>query len=260
MDPFSIEKSCVAAFKDHFSGHAALYAQYRPHYPDELFQWIASKSPARQLVWDCATGNGQAAVGLAKYFNRVIATDASDKQIAETEDHPKIQYEVADAEHAPLQNHTADAVTVAAAAHWFTLDPFYKEVRRVLKPGGLLALWAYNVCQITPDVQKVIGQLYHDIIGSYWPVERHHVDLNYSDFAFPFSEIAAPKFEMKADYTLDQLIGYLHTWSAVQRYMTATGKDPLDLIMPDLTTAWGDPAHTHTITWPIFMRVGYGVA
>lgn len=250
----------MSDFKDHFSGHAALYARYRPRYPEELFQWIASKAPGRQLVWDCATGNGQAAVGLAKYFDHVIATDASDKQIAEAEDHPKIHYEVADAEHAPLQDHMADAVTVAAAAHWFNLDPFYKEVKRVLKPGGLLALWAYTVCQITPAVQEVMGPFYHDIIGPYWPVERHHVDVNYSDFAFPFSEIVAPKFEMKADYTLAQWVGYLHTWSAVQRYVTASGKDPVSLILSDLSIAWGDPAMARTITWPLFMRVGYEVA
>lgn len=250
----------MSEFKDYFSGHAALYAQYRPQYPDKLFQWIASKAPSRQLVWDCATGNGQAAVGLSKYFDTVIATDASDKQIAEAEDRPNIHYEVANAEHSPLQDHAADVVTVAAAAHWFDLGLFYKEVRRVLKPGGLLVLWAYNVCQITPDVQSVMEHLYHDIIGLYWPAERHHVDVNYSDFDFPFQEIVAPNFEMTVDYTLEQLVGYLHTWSAVQRYMTATGKDPLDLIMPDLTKAWGDPLQHRAITWPIFMRAGYGVA
>lgn len=144
----------MSDFKDHFSGHAALYAQYRPQYPDDLFQWIATKAPARHLVWDCATGNGQAAVGLANYFEKVVATDASDKQIAEAQDLPNIHYEVADATHAPLHDHTADAVTVAAAAHWFDLDLFYKEVKRVLKPGGLLALWAYNVCQITPECKQ----------------------------------------------------------------------------------------------------------
>lgn len=247
----------MSEFKDHFSGHAALYARYRPHYPDEMFQWIASKVPARQLVWDCATGNGQAAVGLSKYFDHVIATDASDTQIAEAEDHLKIHYEVADADHAPLQGHTADAVTVAAAAHWLNLDVFYKEVRRVLKPGGLLALWAYTVCQITPEVQEVLGHLYNDIIGPYWPAERHHVDVNYRDLNFPFTEIVVPKFEMKADYTLEQLVGYLHTWSAVQRHITANGKDPLELILPDLNNAWGDPAQSRTIIWPIFMRAGF---
>lgn len=249
----------MSLFKDHFSAHAALYAQYRPHYPDELFQWIADKSPARQLVWDCATGNGQAATGLAKYFNRVIATDASDRQIAEAEDCPNIHYEVAGAEHAPLVDHAADAVTVAAAAHWLDLDLFYKEVRRVLKPGGLLALWAYTVCQITPEVQNIISHLYSDVIGAYWPVERHHVDVNYSDLAFPFVEIAAPQFDMRTDYTLEQLLGYLRTWSAVQRYITANGKDPLDTILPDLTKVWGDPAQSRTITWPIFMRVGCAI-
>lgn len=246
----------MSDFKDHFSGHAALYAQYRPRYPDALFQWIASKAPARHLVWDCATGNGQAAVGLTQYFDKVIATDASDKQIAEAEDHPKIHYEVADCEHAPLQDHSVDAVTVAAAAHWFNLDSFYKEVRRVLKPGGVLALWAYTVCQITPEVQNVIGHFHNDIVGPYWPQGRHYVDGNYSDLAFPFSEIAAPPFEIKAEWNMDQLVGYLHTWSAVQRYMTATGKDPVDLVMPDLLKAWGDPTQPRMITWPIFMRVG----
>jgi hypothetical protein len=64
-------KRKTISFEDHFSSHSQQYAQYRPKYPDELYTYLASLAPARSLAWNCGTGNGQAALGLAKHFDVV---------------------------------------------------------------------------------------------------------------------------------------------------------------------------------------------
>jgi len=101
-------------FKDHFSKQAADYAIFRPGYPQELFVYLGSVAPSRRLAWDCATGNGQAAVGLAAVFDRVMATDASEKQIANAQQHERVEYGVAPAENSGIQSETIDLVMVAA--------------------------------------------------------------------------------------------------------------------------------------------------
>ena len=90
------------AFKDHFSKQAADYATFRPRYTQKLFDYLGTIAPSRQLAWDCGTGNGQAAVGLASIFNRVIATDASEKQIANAQSHEKVAYRIAPAENSGI--------------------------------------------------------------------------------------------------------------------------------------------------------------
>src|SRR5215831_1555408 len=144
------------AFKDHFSAHATDYRAFRPSYPAELFTFLASAAPARDLAWDCGTGNGQAAVALAEHFARVFATDASAEQVKNAEPHPRVEYAVAPAEKCPLPDHTADLVTVAQALHWFDFDRFYAEVRRVARPGGLLAVTCYYEPSVGPGVDPVL--------------------------------------------------------------------------------------------------------
>ena len=123
-------------FADHFSRISAGYAAYRPGYPEALFDAVARAAPARRLAWDCATGTGQAAVGLAGRFQRVIATDASRRQVRDGVPHPRVRYAATEAERSALRTRSADLVTVAQALHWLDLEPFYAEVRRVLVPGG----------------------------------------------------------------------------------------------------------------------------
>src|SRR5437867_8320752 len=142
-------------FKDHFSKQAADYAKFRPRYPRELFEYLGSVAPSRALAWDCATGNGQAAVELAKVFNRVIATDASEKQIANARSHEIVEYRVAPAENSGIGSETIDLIMVAQALHWFDLDRFYTEGRRVLKLDGVLAASAYNLLHIEPVVDDI---------------------------------------------------------------------------------------------------------
>jgi ubiquinone/menaquinone biosynthesis C-methylase UbiE len=242
--------------KDHFSGHADRYEAFRPTYPDALFAYLSSLGTLRELAWDCATGNGQAAVALAPYFTTIIATDASQKQIDHARPCANVQYRVAPADGVPLADASVDLVTVAQALHWFDLPRFYDEVRRVARPGGLIAVWCYQLHTITPEVDAIVERYYADIVGADWPPERRLVEEGYRTLAFPFDEVAPPPFQMVHRWPLDQILGYLGSWSATQRYQKRTGADPLDLIRGELALAWGDPENTRDVTWPLHLRIG----
>ena len=242
-------------FKDHFSKQAADYAKFRPRYPQKLFEYLGSVAPNRGLAWDCGTGNGQAAVGLATVFDRVIATDASEKQIANARSHERVEYRVTRAEKSDLESASIDLIMVAQALHWFDLDRFYDEVRQVLKPDGVLAASAYNLLRVQPAIDEVVNRYYYEVVGPFWPPERELVE-NFADLPFPFHEIDPPKFEMTAQWNLDHLIGYLRTWSSTQRFMAAKGSDPLEQITDQLGNAWGDPQQVRNVVWPLTVRIG----
>lgn len=243
-------------FKDHFSGHADEYTRYRPSYPAELFNWHAQRAPAHALAWDCATGSGHAALGLVAHFDAVIATDASPEQIANAHAHPRVRYAVASAEDSGIAARSVDLIAVGQALHWFDFSAFYAEAARVLRPGGVLAAWGYGLMQVSPAVDAAVWRLYEPIVGAYWPPERRHVEEQYRTLPFPLYEIAVPEFVMKVDWTLAQLVGYLGTWSALQRYRQERGADPLVLIADALAVAWGDAETRRRVRWPLFMRAG----
>ena len=245
-----------SGFKDHFSTHAEDYARSRPTYPDELFAFVASLPAERGLAWDVGTGNGQAAVGLAAHFDRVIATDPSEEQLRSAFQHDRVEYRRATAEDSGLQAHSADAVTVAQAAHWFDLDRFYDEVRRVLKPGGAVAIWCYILTRVSPEVDTVIDRYYYETVGPYWPRERRLVDDGYASLPFPFDEVPAPEMEIRLTWTLDDMLAYLRTWSPTRLYVKANGVDPVSLVEPELAAVWGEHDAQRTVTWPIKMRAG----
>lgn len=244
-------------FKDHFSGHAGQYTLYRPGYPQDMFRTLAALAPDLECVWDCATGNGQAALGLAGHFSRVEATDASAKQIAEAVAHPRVHYSVASAEASGLPDASVSLVCVAQAMHWFDLERFYAEARRVAKPEAVLAACTYESCSVTPEVDRITAGLYSGALAGYWPPERRHVELGYQDLPFPFTEIQVPAFQMQADWTLAHYLGYLRTWSAVQAYIRKDGEDPVRAIEQELAEAWADPAVVRTVRWPLNMRIGW---
>lgn len=243
------------SFKDHFSKQAADYAKFRPRYPQKLFDYLGSIAPSRQFAWDCGTGNGQAAVGLASVFDRVIATDASEKQIANAQSRKLVDYRVAPAENSGIESETLDLIMVAQALHWFDLGRFYAEARRVLKPDGILAASAYNLLRIEPVIDHIVNRYYYEVVGPFWPAERKLVE-QFADLPFPFREIGPPKFEMTAQWNLDHLLGYLQTWSSTQRFIAAKGTDPLEQIIDELRTAWGDSQQTRNVTWPLVLRIG----
>lgn len=245
----------MTGFKDHFSAHAALYRQSRPRYPDTLFHWLAEQAPGRERAWDCATGNGQAALALAGHFAQVIATDASAEQIAHAERAAGVTYRVAAAERSGLGADGVDLITVAQAAHWFDLPAFYEEVRRVARAGAVLALWCYGLARISPAVDAVIDGYYHGTVGSYWPPERRHVESGYRDLPFPLTELQPPTFTMRAEWSLPQLLDYLGSWSATRRCAALSGADPLQRLAPELAAAWGEHDR-RSVEWPLAIRVG----
>lgn len=245
------------SFKDHFSGHAADYSRFRPDYPAELFAWLAAQTPARERAWDCATGSGQAACGLAPHFAEVIATDASAPQVENARPCRGVRYAVASAEASGLVDATIDLITVAQALHWFDLPRFYAEVSRVLRPGGVIAVWTYNLFRLDPAIDALVDRFYSETVGDYWPFERRLVEGGYRDLPFPFAAVEpVPEFRMQSAWSLDHLTGYLGTWSAVRRYREAKGVDPVAELRPALAAVWGDAERERAVQWPLALRVG----
>jgi SAM-dependent methyltransferase len=243
------------SFLDLFSQQAALYAEFRPEYPPELFAWLASTATGRRAAWDCATGSGQAALGLARQFEGVVASDASVKQLAHARQAANVRYFVGAAEAVPLASASLDLVTAAQAAHWFDLGRFYAEARRVLRPGGTLALWCYPLMRIEPQVDQVIDYLYEDVCGPYWNEQRRLVERCYADLPFPFQALTTPPFAMTVQWRLRDLAGYLLSWSAVQAFQRAKGYSPLREVEDALSSAWGDPQTRRAARWPVCLRV-----
>lgn len=244
----------MTAFPDHFSGQAGDYARFRPGYPAHLFAWLAGAAPGRERAWDCGTGSGQAARGLAEHFREVVATEPSAAQLAHAAPHPRVRYVRAVAESAPLRAASVDLVAVAQALHWFDLDRFYGEVRRVARPGALLAVWTYGLARVSPAVDGAVRHFYEAVVGPYWPPERRHVESGYRTLPFPFDELAPPPLESVHEWTLADLLGFLRSWSAVGRYRTARGEDPVAAATPALTAAWGDPSVPRPVRWPLALR------
>ncbi|HKF41550.1 MAG TPA: class I SAM-dependent methyltransferase [Thermoanaerobaculia bacterium] len=246
----------MASFADHFSKRSPDYARYRPGYPDALFDFVAELAPGRALAWDCATGSGQAAAGLAGRFETVLATDASFGQIRSAVRHPAIRYAAATAEAAPLASGSAAAVTSAQALHWFDRPRFWEEVRRVLVPGGVVAIWSYHGFHVTPEVEAVVHRLYRDVVGPYWPPERAIVERGYQELEFPFDRVDPPGLVLEKRWDLAALVGYLRTWSATQRYEAALGADPIPLVAKDLEEAWGPPETVRPFRWDLDILLG----
>lgn len=245
----------VRDFEDHFSEQAREYARSRPQYPSELFAWLASVAPGRRLAWDCGTGNGQAALGLAVHFERVVATDPSRDQLKLAVPHERIEYRLERAEEVLLEAGSVDLVTAAVAAHWFDLGNFYETVRRAAVPGGVIAVWTYHLPVIAPAVDLVLGHYFSDVLAGFWPARIRYVDERYRTLPFPFGELTPPGFEMHTIWSMDQVTGFLYSWSATQRYLRERGENPLERIGPALREAWGDRA-TREVTWPLHLRVG----
>lgn len=244
------------SFQDHFSVQAGAYARFRPVYPEALFTWLARQVPRHELAWDCATGNGQAAFGLTAHFAKVVASDASPEQVLRARAHPQIHYLVAQAEEPPAAVQGADLVTVAQALHWFNFKHFYPALKHILKPDGLFAAWSYGFMRVIPSVDSVVQEYYSNVVGSYWPPERRYIENAYRDIPFPLMEVAAPDFMMQAEWSLENLLGYLETWSATRLYRQArAGTDPIASVRDRCARAWGE-APARTVTWPLFVRAG----
>lgn len=248
----------MPAFQDHFGAVAEQYAASRPTYPEELFDWIASISPGRTRVWDCATGTGQAVRPLAARFDEVIATDASASQVANAPAISNVEWRVASAFESGLDDASVDAVTVAQALHWFYDDRFFAEVRRVLRPGGVLVVWSYASSLIDDvGIRQLLQEFQNTTLNGWWPSERRFVMDHYRDFALPPQAIAAPSFEMAQQWDLQNVAGYLRSWSAVGRYMAETGQDPVAPLLEALEPLW---VGVRDVRWPLTVLASRVVA
>jgi hypothetical protein len=245
------------SFKDHFSKQAADYAKFRPRYPQELYDFILSHVKTKNIAWDVATGNGQVAIVLAEHFNKVIATDASENQINHATRHPKVTYKISTAENSGLPDRIADLITVAQALPWLDFEIFFKEVKRIGKEGCFFASWGYRIHHISPEIDVVTKIFDEELVGSYWPKERVFVDEHYENIPLPFKPIEAPQFTLKWKWNLNELLGYLNTWSSTQQYIKANGHNPLDLVEKDMQKAWGNPEEEREVLWPIYFKAGY---
>jgi SAM-dependent methyltransferase len=245
----------VSFEQDHFSAKAAVYARRRPTYPDALYDALTAAAPGHGLAWDCGTGNGQAAVALARRFDRVLATDASRQQLAHRFEHARASYAAARAEHAPLREGSADLVTVAAAVHWFDLDAFYAEVLRVLRPGGVLAVWTYFESEVSPEFDAVLGRFAFETLKEDWPPGMRYPQAHYANLPFPLPPLDLPAFQCEAHWSLEEMRGFVETWSATQRRAARLGTDPLAPIAAALKDAWG-AEETRRVVLPIHLRAG----
>ena len=247
----------MTSFSDHFSSTAAGYASYRPTYPATLFEWLGQVASRHAVAWDCGTGSGQAAVAVAEHFALVVATDPSTAQLAHAAPHPRVRYAAMPAERSALASGSASLITVAQALHWFDQQVFFAEARRVLAPGGVIAVWSYGVVTLQDDaLDDVIRRFHGEAMGPFWPAERRLVDEGYRDLVLPFEPIAAPRFAMEATWTLSQLAGYLSTWSSVQRARAATGRDPIGEVAESLRRTWGREGQVRRVSWPLMLLVG----
>jgi SAM-dependent methyltransferase len=243
--------------KDNFSTQAATYAQFRPTYPDSLFNFILQHVDNKQVAWDCATGNGQAAKVLADYFERVEATDISQKQLDNAVQKPNINYSIQAAEITSFPDNSFDLITVAQAAHWFDFDAFYAEIKRVAKPNAVIAIWGYGTMTFDEKpLNDIFQEFYWDRMGKYWDKERRHIDNHYTEIPFPFQQIAPPQYSLLYKWHQPEFIGYLNSWSSMQHFKKAhNGTTPIDDLMGDMAAYWSK-FETKVLRFPIFMKIG----
>jgi SAM-dependent methyltransferase len=243
---------------DHFSKVAEQYATCRPGYPPELFSYLAELSIGHDLAWDCAAGSGQATIPLTATFQQVLATDISESMLARAPRHPKVVFRVGREEDSGLGSSTVDLVTVAQALHWLDLDVFYAEVDRVLRPGGSLAVWSYATLLLGDEaLDSVLTHFYSEVVGLYWPPERRQVEAGYASLPFPYEEEPVPEIAMEERWGLAQLLGYVGTWSATQRFREEHGFDPVIQLAEELRGPWGDRESPRSVRWPLSLRAGH---
>jgi ubiquinone/menaquinone biosynthesis C-methylase UbiE len=241
--------------KDNFSTQAKAYAAHRPTYPEALVRELVMLTNEQENVWDCATGNGQLAALLSPWFSSVYATDISQKQLDHAVQKENIGYRLATAEAPGFPDGFFDLVTVGQAVHWFDFQRFYETVRRVGKPNSILAIIGYGMFKSHPKLDAVVQHFYVDITGPYWDPERRYLDEKYQTIPFPFEEIHLSPHKMRLNWTLDDMVGYLNTWSALHHYIRANESNPIDLIIKDLEQNWGSD-ETIAVTWDVLTRVG----
>lgn len=239
-----------------FASGGGDYAHYRPGYPPALADWVAGLCPGRALAADIGCGSGQFSRVLAQRFDKVHAFDPSASQIENATLDPRIAYAIGGAERIALPDACADLIAAAQAAHWFDHGLFLTECARVARPGGVVALLTYGVPRLDGPAAAAFDRFYWSGIHAFWPPERAHVENGYADLPFPFDEVEIPQIDIALEMPLEALIGYIGTWSAVRAARRDADNDPAGPGLQDIVAAWGDPAQTFTMHWPVGGRVG----
>lgn len=241
--------------KDNFSTQSDDYAKFRPVYSQKLIDFLLSLTSTHETCWDCGTGNGQLAIALAKYFPKIHATDISEKQLNNAIQRANIEYSKQPAELTNFPDQHFDLITVAQAAHWFDHEKFNKEVKRVLKPNGVIVLFGYGLVQVQGDPGQLIKDFYWNVTKPYWDSERDHIVEEYQTIPFPFQEIQVNQnFDIISEMTLEQLTGYIGTWSAVQHFIKSNGYQPVNNLRADLKSVWKEGMKR--VNFPVFIRAG----
>ena len=243
-------------FLDLFSEVSDCYRLIRPHYPEALFARCADLAPARVQAWDCATGNGQAAVGLTPFFDRIQATDASATQIAHAIAHERIVYSVAPAESSGLPAASVDLVTVAQALHWLDRPRFYAEARRVMKPDGIIAVFGYTWFYISPELDALIDELLLRPAAPYWLPNSQLLWDGFRTVEFPFEELPPPRLAIHLHWNLEQVLRYYLSSSGPRAAIKALGEKFLRAAEQRLREAWGNPTRTLPVVMPLGIRLG----
>ena len=239
-----------------FNDKSDLYERARPHYPLELFEYLASLCPTKQLAWDSACGNGQAAMGLANAFKRVVATDISERQIENAKPHPKIQYAISSSENIDLEDDSCDLVCVAQALHWFDLDLFWPEAQRVLKPNGIFSAFGYTWPSVSKEIDEVVRLTFMDVIEPYWAENNRLLWDHYRQIDFPFKKIEPPEFLMTIEWNLIEYSSFLKTFSATRRCIDELGESFFLRSFEAVHGVWGNPDTKKTVVLDFVVYVG----
>ncbi|NVK74784.1 class I SAM-dependent methyltransferase [Marinomonas sp. CT5] len=240
-----------------FDGQSSTsYSQTRPMYPAELYYWLSQQVAEPGVVWDCACGTGQASVDLAAYFDRVEASDISESQVTAATPHRKVNYQVFPAEKTTYPDHYFDAVCVAHALHWFDLEAFWLELKRVLKPGGIFVCWGYNWLKIGEAEDRAIADAILPHLEDYWPTQSRLLWNQYRDIEFPFDLMSVPDFELRCHWSVTQTLDFIRTLSASQLRIQEQGDDFLLSAVPIMRSVWSDPTKKQEVCLPFFVKAG----
>jgi ubiquinone/menaquinone biosynthesis C-methylase UbiE len=211
--------------------HAKIYSQARPSYPIELVEKIIEFMKEKNvdsfdLAVDVGCGNGQATHLFSPYFKNTFGYDVSENQIKEakkTSMDDKISFYVSPSEKLPLKNDSVSLVTVAAAIHWFNLDKFYAECNRILRPNGVLAIFAYFLPTVTntskPDLLSKKIEDFLKVLRPYFAKEIEIIEQRYKTVKPPFNEIQRDiLFKNELKWKIEHLIKFLETLSGYQSF------------------------------------------
>ena len=241
---------------DSYSEAGTLYRDFRPAYPEKLFRYLAGSCRRKEKAWDVATGNGQAAQGLAKYFKLVHATDPSPSQLKHAISKENIEYRTAAENHPELKKRSIDLICVAQGVHYLNLEKFYQEVNRVLKKYGVLACWNYGLPSVEKGVDECINEFCNNILHSSWDAKRRKLEMNFRSLEFPLKESVTPRFEIRTEWSLEHYLGFLKSMSAVRKYRQQAKQDPLLALEEKLKSLWGNKEEKRNVVFPLFTKMG----